>query len=173
MLTLSSTIHSAWAEAKFGICWKDSWIEEQDITITKVKLQIRFLKQDIKTQDGETLRQHRLIDIDNDEEFLSMISIMDGIHGVDDHDSEQGKNIMNMDALSNRLLPSGTIFHIRIPTVDAEKMQTMIDFQWACLCIHKMAGGGRPEDLPIFDVHPPEEPDEVYTKAIREYEEEL
>lgn len=46
--------------------------------------------------------------------------------------------------------------------VEAEKMRTIMDFQWACLCIHKIAGGGRPE-----------EPEDVYIEMLQKYQEEL
>lgn len=146
MLTLSSTLYSVWAEARFGIFWKHSWIDEHDPSITKAKLQIRLFKQDGKDKDGKkTLDSHRLMNIDDDDEFHRMISVVNGIHG--ENSQVEG-------------LYSGSIFYIRIPTIDAEKMQAMMDFQWACLCIHNMAGGGRPEDLPILCVYPPMELDE-------------
>ena len=51
------------------------------------------------------------------------------------------------DAVSSRRLKTGRVVEIRMPSTDAQKMQAMIDLQWACLPIASMSGAADWEDF--------------------------
>jgi hypothetical protein len=66
----------------------------------------------------------------------------------DDVSGKSGGNVLAVNNDSGRLIHSGHIFEIQMPTKDAKNMKVMLDFQWACIQISVMSGAaGWPDFL--------------------------
>jgi hypothetical protein len=127
MISLNQQLHFWWGKPYFGLKYLGSSISD-DISMSSITVQFYWLP---KLAKGARLER----DAEQIKRLLNTKAVPDG-------------GFITASRASGHKIQTGDVFHIKVPTDDADKMKEALNLQWALIRIAALTGG---VDAPELD----------------------